>query len=211
MKYLVKGKEPQILTTYRASGETWDNFSLDKGKREVKNQLLTEQSNQCAYCTQLISFDNMKIEHWFPRNPTDILAKEKGNSLQLKYKNLFAVCQGCVGKEQHCDTHKAEKIVTISPLSRPHIKSIRYDKQGKMISSDTVLQRDIDTILRLNIGALKEIRSQKLKRFITILVKKTSRKKSINFTKLLEVYKGKNKPMDRIITTYIEMKISQFN
>jgi uncharacterized protein (TIGR02646 family) len=211
MKYLVKGKEPHVLTTYRESGETWDDFSLAKGKKEVKNQLLTEQANQCAYCTQSISFDSMKVEHWFPRNPSDILEKEKGESLQLNFKNIFAVCQGCIGKEQHCDTHKAEKIITISPLSKYHIDSIRYNKKGEMISSNSALQDDIDSVLRLNIDELKEVRSRVLKRFIIILERKTRRKRIINFPKLLDIYQRKNEPMNRIIITYIERKVSQFS
>ncbi len=211
MKYLVKGKEPQALTKHRSAGGTWDDFSLAKGKKEVKNQLLAEQASQCAYCTQSISFDNMKVEHWFPRNPTDILEKVKGDSLQLNYKNLLAVCQGCIGKEQHCDTHKAEKIIIINPLSKYHVESIRYDKKGEIISSDIALQEDIDAVLRLNIDSLKEMRSRVLKRFIVILESKTKKKRSINFVKLLEIYQRKNEPMNRIIISYIERKISQFS
>ena len=55
------------MTFFRNAGGTWDTFSQHEGKEDVKNQLLTEQYHLCAYCTNRISFEKMKIEHWCAR------------------------------------------------------------------------------------------------------------------------------------------------
>jgi len=207
MRYLEKGREPNVLIQHREAGGTWDDFTLSQGKKEVKKQLLAEQNNQCAYCTQLIGFDDMKVEHWFPRNPSTTDDKTRGQQLQLNYNNLLAVCHGCIGKDQHCDTSKAEKKVTISPLQEHHIETISYNKIGVIRSSDKIFQKDIDEVLRLNLPALQEQRKRVLVSFIHSLRNKNKRRKPINFSRLLRTYQAEKKPMSMIVIKYLERKV----
>jgi len=125
MFHINKGKEPDKLTQHRNNGGTYDDFSLCKGKREVKNQILKEQSNLCAYCTATINFDettnfdNMKVEHWLPQKHFP----EK----ELQYKNMLGVCKGCIlynGEALfHCDHSgaKDDKVIEIDPQEKVHI------------------------------------------------------------------------------------------
>ncbi|MGB0930831.1 MAG: retron system putative HNH endonuclease, partial [Chitinophagales bacterium] len=131
MKWIKKGKEPTQLKEYRNSGGEWDDFSLEKGKEELKDQLLTEQKSLCAYCMGAIRSNTMKVEHWHPRA---IYPNKK-----LDYKNLLAVCQGCYGsgttQQQHCDTSKGDRIVEINPQEKNHINALSYKNNGEIYST----------------------------------------------------------------------------
>ena len=87
MRYIKKQTEPRELTEYRNSGGKFADFSQEKGKKILKNQLLTEQNGLCAYCTGAIKFETMKVEHWYPQAEDEKRA--------LEYNNLLAVCLGC--------------------------------------------------------------------------------------------------------------------
>lgn len=201
MKYIKKGKEPKELTYYRNSGETWDDFSLDKGKREVKEQLLFEQNSRCAYCTAAISFASMKVEHWCSRKKCPI-------NRNLDYSNLLGVCLGCYndGEYFHCDTSKDETLIEITPLNQNHIRTISYQNDGKIISSNITFQNEINNTLCLNIAPLQKkrrtlLRELKLKLNIKYL------KRKANYGKELSNIKKANIPFNDILVKYLEQKI----
>lgn len=86
---IIKGLEPISLTTYKRSfNATYDD--LDKScKDDIRVHLLREQKNICAYCMGKININNMKIEHYIPRN------EETGDSTkQLEYINLLQFARG---------------------------------------------------------------------------------------------------------------------
>ena len=81
MKLITKQTEPRKLAEHRSKGGTFSDFSLTRGKREVKEQLLKEQDGLCAYCMNKIHFDNMKVEHW--------KSQDDFPELQLHYPLIF--------------------------------------------------------------------------------------------------------------------------
>lgn len=90
------------------------------------------------------------IEHWIP------LSRNKERALD--YNNMVGVCKGGASvkvadgdkRELCCDAHKGDEEITISPLNQEHMKMIKYTKDGKIYTSDTILDRDIQEKLRLN-------------------------------------------------------------
>jgi len=204
MRHIKKQNEPRELKEFRNSGGKWNDFSLDKGKRAVKNQLLTEQNSLCAYCTREIIFDeergknNMKVEHWYPQDAPEYR--------DLDYNNLFGVCQGKTGRYLHCDTHKADTIITLSPTNKLHISTISYEKtSGGIKSSNPIFQKELDEILNLNISPLKKARKTRLYEFRKYLHKKYPNKKA-NYQKYLNQWRNKNVSHNMIIVRYLENK-----
>ncbi|MEM1322681.1 MAG: retron system putative HNH endonuclease [Bacteroidota bacterium] len=203
MRKITKQTEPRQLTKFRNAGGTWNTFSLDDGKREVKKQLLAEQHSLCAYCTTSISFCTMKIEHWCPRT----YCRDR----HLDYANLLAVCKGCynTGKFLHCDTSKADQLIELSPLNVNHINVLSYSKAtGKLLSTNAKHQVEIDRVLNLNIAPLRKIRKQLLATFKLGLRKKYKNRRA-NFQKELSVWRQKNGPFDSIVIQYLEKRLLQ--
>ena len=200
MNWIKKKQEPKKLTFFRNAGGTWDTFSQHEGKEDVKNQLLTEQYHLCAYCTNRISFEKMKIEHWCARNT----CKTNRN---LDYTNLFAVCLGCYnsGEFFHCDTSKKDILIELNPLIKHHIQATFYFKSGEISSSNATHKKEIDTVLNLNIEPLKKARKTVLNTFRRELHKKYKGKKA-NYAKLLERWKNRKIPHSMIVVRYLEQK-----
>lgn len=205
MRYIKKQSEPRELAEYRSSGGKWDDFSLDKGKRAVKNQLLAEQNGLCAYCTREIIFeeeeskDNTKVEHWYPQDAPE--------DRDLDYNNLLCVCKGDLGKYLHCDTNKANKIITINPTNKLHIGTISYEKvSGGIKSSNPTFHQELDEILNLNIPPLKKARKTRLYEFRKYLHKKYPNK-TANYQKELNKWRNLNVSHNMIVVKYLEKKL----
>lgn len=201
MRYIEKQTEPRELKEYRNGGGKWDDFSLDKGKRVLKNQLLTEQNNLCAYCTGAINFDNMKVEHWYPQDAPE--------DRDLEYANLLAVCLGCYnqGEYFHCDTSKADTVITLNPTNNLHIDTIDYEKSsGGIKSSNAIFQDELDDVLNLNIKPLKKARKTRLFEFRKYLHKKYPNK-TANYQKELNKWRNLDVSHNMIVVKYLEKKI----
>ena len=71
-------------------------------KKEILEVLISEQKGLCAYCNQRINVACAKIEH--------LICQSHNKSFDLKYFNLFAVCNGNEGvlSQSHCDTYRAK-------------------------------------------------------------------------------------------------------
>ena len=201
MRLINKNKEPKSLVEFRAKGGTFGDFTLGKGKRDLKKALLTEQSSLCAYCTQSIQFDSMKVEHWYPQSNPQQLDPNR----DLDYSNLFAVCKGCYGNEQHCDTKKGDSLITISPTVKSHIEQIFY-KNGAIYSKDKIHNSEILDVLKLNIKPLVKQRKTILTTFKMKLGKAYKGKKA-NYAKLLDNWKNKNIPHNMVVVKYLEKKM----
>ncbi len=207
MRHIEKQTEPRELTEYRNGGGKWDDFSLDKGKRVLKNQLLTEQNGLCAYCTREIIFneeegkDNMTVEHWYPR--------ARDEKRELEYRNLLAVCLGCYnhGEYFHCDTSKADTVITLNPTNNLHIDTIDYEKSsGGIKSSNAIFQDELDDVLNLNIKPLKKARKTRLFEFRKYLHKKYPNK-TANYQKELNKWRNLDVSHNMIVVKYLEKKI----
>ena len=132
-------------------------------KSEIKDALLQEQHNLCAYCMSRISneYNCMSIEHWSP------LSNQKGNV--LSFENYLGVCTGGknldIPKGEHriicCDASKGENEITIDPRNQEMMDLIYYDNEGILLIKESQefdraeLQKDIDQTLKLN-GILRE-------------------------------------------------------
>jgi len=212
MFHIKKGTEPKELSRHRNDGGTYYDFSLDKGKREVKIQLLKEQDSLCAYCTASINFDNMKIEHWLPQNNSEFPEYKK---YELQYGNMLAVCQGCTmyngEKLFHCDhsRSKGEKVIELNPLKQSHIEQLSYTKStGFLKSSNPTHQKELDEFLNLNIIPFKRARKTILQTF-KIRINKRYPSKTANYQKELTKWEKKNLPFSSIVIWYLKSKVKQ--
>jgi uncharacterized protein (TIGR02646 family) len=121
------------------------------------------------------SASKMSIEH---------LASRKDNAhLALNWQNLFDVCLGDVlapSTAQHCDRSKADKPISISPLNDRHMNSITYTANGKVISKEPELDRDLNERLNLNIPNLRSARKKALQGFLDAFARKNWNKQFID-------------------------------
>lgn len=168
MRIIVKGREPKSLTARRAAVVADDPRGYEDymGKDEVRATLLAEQKALCCYCMGRIVNDalKMKIEHWRCRH--------RYRNLQLDYGNLLGACLGGEGRppnEQHCDTKKASLDIKWNPASPAHaIESrLRYLVDGKVESTDTEFNTQLNDVLGLNLAYLKSNRKAVLDSVLT--------------------------------------------
>lgn len=148
MIYIQKMSEPESLRKYRNTpGADFDSME----KTELRSNLLKEQGYLCAYCMKRIRESrDIKIEHYVARNAEN----------QLLYDNLLAVCTGnetlpdergkVDPKRFTCDSKKKNQVLHIDPQNRADMETIYYDNQGKIYSSNSEYQEDLDKILNLN-------------------------------------------------------------
>lgn len=171
-----KGREPAELAEYRRlKGASYENMS-GQLKEIILEKLLREQGHLCAYCMRRIpetrrlpaGVPGATIEHWFPRNPED--KDDHGQSLD--YKNMLAVCagnRGCGDKENMtCDAKRGNDILKVDPRNEATLRSLTYTSNGRIKSSDTEIDRDLNVSLNLNCEAisLPENRKQVLNELI---------------------------------------------
>lgn len=167
-----KGREPKELVEYRqlpdASYENMDSHL----KNIILDHLLNEQGHLCAYCMRRIpekrklpiGVQGATIEHWFPRNPDS--GEDYGQGLD--YRNMLAVCsgnRGC-GDERNltCDAKRGNDRLTVNPCNSETLHSITYSHNGKIKSTDTRIDEDLNERLNLNseVVSLPENRKQVL-------------------------------------------------
>ncbi len=143
-------------------------------KSEIRDSLIKEQKGLCAYCMRRLDLGgaHVSIEHWAP------LSRDK--NLALAYSNMFGVCDG--GKSSAgnakkkvlcCDASKDdEATMKINPLDEYQMSRIAYLSDGTIytLSEDADLERDINTVLRLN-GKLDRKNGKRIADTETCLVK----------------------------------------
>jgi uncharacterized protein (TIGR02646 family) len=179
MKHILKGNAPQSLLEYKLTPNA--TYIGLPAKEDVRILLIKEQKGLCAYCNGRISNEWNGISNKPKTGIEHYKSREKYPDLQLEYSNMLGVCNG-VSKEnnqavQHCDaSRKGSDELTIDPLSISCEKSIIYGSDGKIKSSDTAIQSDIDDILKLNISLLKRVR----KDILDLVVKRLSKSNKKN-------------------------------
>lgn len=177
-----KGREPRELVEYRqlpdASYENMDSCL----KNIVLDHLLHEQGHLCAYCMRRIpekrklpiGVQAVTIEHWFPRNPDS--GEDYGQGLD--YRNMLAVCsgnRGCGdGRNLICDAKRGNDKLTVNPCNSETLHNITYSHNGKIKSTDTRIDEDLNERLNLNseVVSLPENRKQVLDALIMSIKEK---------------------------------------
>jgi len=173
MKLIQKSKEPNNLQIHRGiKGTNYESFSRDVGLGDIeppkglRGILLTDQGFICAYCMKRIPHkfiekevvkDDFKIEHFIHQKSRQSI----DNKLDITFSNMLACCMGNEGQKENfqtCDTRKGKQILTISPLTEAHIRTLKYAPDGTIISTDENFEKEINNILNLNEDNLKRQR-----------------------------------------------------
>lgn len=164
-----KNIEPRELTELRRKaiekGLSPENaYRTLKGttKEKVRNSLLQEQGQLCAYCMCKIPRNDVDaeiapivIEHYVARNPVD--GRDVGQGLD--YNNLLAVCNGNRADKARnhsfvdltCDAHRENtEFRKVNPCDPNTLDSIFYTMDGKIDSTDPDVKVDIIDTLNLN-------------------------------------------------------------
>lgn len=144
---------------------------------DLRESLIKEQGYICAYCMRRIGLEqhNTRIEHILPQ--TLITTKEAMN-----YGNMVLCCDGCMsGTEKemtHCDRHKGDDVITISPFDSHLQEKISYKRDGTITSPHPEIEKDLNTTLNLNIPLLKLNRKNVREGLIKQLDRKAAWKKA---------------------------------
>lgn len=162
MKQIIKGFEPASLTQHRKTAHaTYGNY-LDKDS--LRQHLVSEQRGICCYCMRRIRPDAqaMKIEHWH--------GQDRYPGEQMSYANLLAACAGNEGQRrtsQHCDTRKGERDLSRNPANPAHNVEnlIRFQGDGTIISDNPAFNLELNEVLNLNEGRLRNNRKAVLDAF----------------------------------------------
>ena len=147
------------LTAHRQTRHCdYDNY---KAKDALRIALVTEQRGLCCYCMSRIRHEppSVKVEHWRCQ------ARHPGE--QLNYRNLLGACLGGHGQEahlQHCDTRKGDRDLEWNPANPAHhIETrVRYELDGSIRSDEADFDRQLNNVLNLNLGVLKNNRKNLL-------------------------------------------------
>jgi uncharacterized protein (TIGR02646 family) len=156
MRGIQKGQEPIELREYRSQpGAHYNGPMFTPVKEKIRERLLRDQGDLCAYCMQRIYDETMKVEHWHCQ---DLYPNE-----DLQYWNLLGCCPGNEGQEgrnQTCDTRKGNKQLQYNPANASHdiVSRVRYGGDGKIKAPDQAFDRQINEVLNLNYPRLVDNR-----------------------------------------------------
>jgi uncharacterized protein (TIGR02646 family) len=211
MRKIVKGKEPTSLTEHRATLHTnYDNYP---GKETLREFLIKEQRGICCYCLSRIptKLGKMKIEHWHSQANFPIE--------QLDYSNMLGACmgnEGQPGSDQHCDTYKGEKNLTLNPANPLHSieDRIHFLSDGKISSPDATIDAELNAVLNLNVAHLKNNRKAVLDSFKKFLGKRKLLSQS-QWGNLLREWNGESstgdlRPFCQVIVYWIRKRLAGY-
>lgn len=172
MRYFKKGAQPVSLTAAKKkAGALFGNLDAPC-KNDLRAALGTDQGWLCCYCMQRIEDDNTstKIEHR--------QSQSLSPALQLDWKNLLLACLGGEGHsrdEQHCDTRKGHRSITLDPTN-PNIEArIRYSIDGRVIADNAVRDTEVNDVLGLNVEFLQRNRRAALEGAIQAMERRDAR------------------------------------
>lgn len=163
-----KGSEPEGLAELRQKAideglSPKEAYALLKNplKGQVRDKLVEEQGQICAYCMCRIPRRDVDpvitpiiMEHMMPRSPDD--GRNIGQGLD--YHNFVAVCHGNRGphgtrrvSDLTCDGHKGnDEFRKVNPCRPETLSSIMYTLDGKIDAADPDVQFDLVHTLNLN-------------------------------------------------------------
>lgn len=206
-----KGKEPQSWTTHRLTPG-----AVYEATDDLRDALLADQGYICAYCMRRIPVsdkgcdETTRIEHVKPQN---LLSREEA----MDYGNMVICCPGAISstaaKDCHCDRHKGNIPVKISPFSQEDIDTISYKNDGSISSSDSDFDKDLNETLNLNNPLLKANRKTVRAQLAESFSRRQMRKS--DFEKLLTAFsskdsEGRRKEYCGVAISYIKKKLRQF-
>jgi len=159
MKYIVKSKEPQVLSDFKNEykkkhrrNAVYNDISTDI-KNDLKSVLSEEQHFICCYCMKRIKPHNSHIEHIKPQ--THYLNET------LDYNNLLVSCNGMDDNKENCG-HKKDNWYNandlLSPLNSDCEKIFSYNVNGRIDASQ---KNGKVTITKLNLNSLLLVRARK--------------------------------------------------
>lgn len=205
-----KGKVPKEFYEAKRLYKNYDELDSTE-KEKLKDILIPEQNNRCAYCTKRIDSNNSTIEYYIPRK-----GKDGDMSKSLDYNNLFAVCNSTRNlplKQQTCDVKKGDKLLHIDPRLQNHIDTVRYDKKGIISSDNSEFDDDLNSVLNLNSPTLV---SNRFSAFNALLIN-MDKKKGGSWTKeyienILDKYKSNDNctPYAGFIIYRLEQRLQKF-
>ncbi len=200
-----KRVEPDAWTQKKAT----PGFTLYEPISELRDALLAEQGNICAYCMREIPVkdkgvsETSKIEHMKSRTDRP--------DLQLDYNNMVICCPGYINAEEHCDKSKNGDSVTFSIFNDTFPDTLSYSTlNGNIKSSNKVWNKEMKDILNLNNSMLAANRLKTLDGVHQVLEKKKWRKAKLH--EKLEEWSnsdanGKRKPYCGIVIWYLQKKL----
>jgi len=160
MKYIKKGKAPAGLEKYALRKDaTYLDLGYDEPlvKDALRETLLKEQGYICGYCGSRIDDAHSVIEH--------VKCRSNYPYLQLEYMNMICSCYGGQNMRSknprhplHCDAHKGNQDIPVSPLDSWCGDLFVYDDIGGIHDNNSA---DADTtiiVLNLNNAKLKNRR-----------------------------------------------------
>lgn len=158
MIYIKKGAEPEWLTEVKAHNKslTYDDPEFAQYREPLRNELIHEQKNICAYCCGRIDADGAHNEHIEPRHLKD----GRYSAKSLDYGNIVASCNGHHG-EKTCGFHKGNEYDApkfVSPLNKECEEKFIYYQNGVMDGDDYTID-----LLNLNSYQLRKAREATLK------------------------------------------------
>jgi conserved hypothetical protein TIGR02646 len=201
MRYIKKralSESAELLNDWirrrNAAGQNLLYVHFDK-KKELNDNLRSEQKGICCYCQQKIAhyqgdnYGGSHNEHLIPEN-----GEYGREDLQVDYNNLYASCNYSKGKskdDQHCGEAKHDNLITAFIQRVDCDKHFKYNVIGEILPSGpyktydeykeryddlTGDQRDAyDTIQTLNLNheSIKHLRKGDQKELFKILGGKT--------------------------------------
>lgn len=199
---IYKKDVPKELVEYEKSeNASYEGFTQ---KEAIKHSLMEEQFGLCAYCMGRINDENMKIEHFkcqsnFPES-------------QLDYHNMLGCCKGNEGmpyKQQTCDTHKGDKPLSLNPSLESDFDKMQiyYSAEGKICSLNEEFDKEINEVLNLNTGLLKNNRKAMIDSVKKTLSKKSGDRTKSEIEKLIKKYESDHKPYCGAALYYLRKKL----
>ncbi|SFV61022.1 hypothetical protein MNB_SV-12-1181 [hydrothermal vent metagenome] len=171
----------------------------------MREHLLEEQGYICCYCMSRIDASYMKIEHFKARS----LFREK----QLNYANLFGACCGKkIDKNQFYNCDKGKKNLDYIDLLSNIERSIKYKKDGTILSDNSDIDKELNKILNLNHEDLKNNREDALNQLTCELKKRKNGFETSNLKRIIRQYqnknsKGKYRPYCEMIVYFLTKKL----
>ena len=169
MKYIVKQREPQAFTDWKASSNedwqpTYDNLAGEP-KRALKKTLMTEQGYICCYCERRLSDKDSHIEHFRPQSDPSVDP--------LDYANMLCSCQNQIkkGEPRHCGNLKDnwfDQNLLVSPLDPECEGRFSFTGDGGIQPATEDDEAAETTIIKLGLGIpkLNDLRSKAIEPFL---------------------------------------------
>ncbi len=214
IKIKLKSKTSGLFNKYA------DTYNLDK----LRETLREEQGSICCYCMSCIATGKTKIEHYKPRYGNE--------ELEIDYKNLYLACDGekvnctenqdkdenihndckCKYKKEknckkivkHCDTCKNNRPLEYINFENIE-REIKYKSDGTIYSDDPNIDKELNSVLNLNLGILKKNR----KNAKIDLWTKLSQNKTWNIQKDIDKYEqgSKKAPYIGMLLYFLKRKL----